>query len=70
MPPRADGEYPVVAWTRGTWLTPFLAALDTFERTEFLRDYNYTQRMAYAYPPEADGRTLFPFRRMFVVARR
>lgn len=66
LPLRADGEHPVVAWTKGTWLGPLLAALDTSERTEFLRDYR--QRMAYAYPSQADGRTLFPFRRKFIVA--
>lgn len=65
---RVGDEHPIVAWTKGTWLAPFLAALDTLERTEFLRDY--TQRMAIAYPPESDGRTLFPFRRKFIVARR
>ncbi|MBA3504352.1 MAG: methyltransferase domain-containing protein, partial [Betaproteobacteria bacterium] len=66
LPPRVDGDHPVVAWTKGTWLAPFLAALDTSERTEFLRDY--TQRMVIAYPPEPDGCTLFPFRRKFIVA--
>ncbi len=66
LPPRVDGEHPVVAWTKGAWLGPFLAALDTGERTEFLSAY--TQRMAFAYPSEADGRTLFPFRRKFIVA--
>jgi trans-aconitate methyltransferase len=25
--------------------------------------------VARAYPPRADGRTLFPFRRLFIVAR-
>jgi len=65
---RAGDEHPVVAWAKGTWLAPFLATLNTSERTEFLRDY--TQRVACAYPPGADGRTLFPFRRIFIVARR
>ncbi len=27
-------------------------------------------RLARAYPPEADGRTLFPFRRLFVIAQK
>ena len=37
-------------------------------RREFLRDY--AQRLARAYPARADGRTLFPFRRLFIVANR
>jgi len=68
LPARSDGEHPVVAWTRGTWLTPFLAALDPSERAEFLNDY--ANRMTIAYPREAGGGTLFPFRRKFIVASR
>jgi trans-aconitate 2-methyltransferase len=65
---RKDGEHPVAAWTRGTWLVPFLEALGASEREEFLRDYG--DRLAEAYPRRHDGRTLFPFRRLFVVATR
>jgi trans-aconitate 2-methyltransferase len=68
LPPRKDGEHPVAAWTRGTWLVPFLAALSEGERTEFLRDY--MREMALAYPARNDGSTLFPFRRLFIVANR
>ena len=28
----------------------------------------YRERIARAFPPEADGTTLFPFRRLFIVA--
>jgi trans-aconitate 2-methyltransferase len=68
LEPRGDGEHPVAAWTKGTWLVPFLAALDDEERTLFLREY--MQRLARDYPARADGRTLFPFRRLFIVANR
>ena len=68
LEPRKDGEHPVAAWTKGTWLAPFLAPLDASERTEFLRDY--MQRLALYYPARDDGRTLFPFRRVFIVANR
>jgi len=68
LPPGKDGEHPVAAWTQGTWLLPFLDALDKEERAEFMRDY--TRRLALDYPPEGDGRTLFPFRRLFIVATR
>ncbi|MCW5731595.1 MAG: trans-aconitate 2-methyltransferase [Alphaproteobacteria bacterium] len=63
-----DGERPVVEWTSGTALKPYLAALDETERADFLA--RYAGRMARAYPPRRDGRTLFPFRRLFIVATR
>ena len=65
---RGDGEHPVAAFTRGTWLVPLLAALGAEERTEFLQEY--MQRLAHFYPAREDGRTLFPFRRLFIVANR
>jgi trans-aconitate 2-methyltransferase len=68
LPVRSDGEHPVVAWTRGTWLVPFLSALDDNDQKSFLEAY--ATQMAIAYPPSADGRTLFPFRRLFIVANR
>jgi trans-aconitate 2-methyltransferase len=68
LPPSSDGEHPVVAWTKGTALTPFLSALDAPAGRAFVADY--TARVAPAYPPLADGRVLFPFRRLFVVAVR
>ncbi len=68
LAPGADGEHPVVAWTRGTALTPFLAALDPDAQAAFVAAYR--GRIATAYPPRADGRVLYPFRRVFVVALR
>lgn len=68
LPAGTGEEHPVVAWTRGTALTPFLAVLDAQQQREFLRDYS--ARVAAAYPLRADGRVLFPFRRLFVVALR
>ena len=68
LEPRSDGEHPVAAWTRGTYLVPFMAALDESEQREFLAAYG--QALAAAYPPLVDGRTLFPFRRLFIVANR
>jgi trans-aconitate 2-methyltransferase len=47
---------------------PLLAALDPAEQAEFLAEY--AQGLAVAYPPAAGGRTLFPFRRLFIVANR
>ncbi len=63
---RLAGPNPVAEWTRGTALRPFLDALGPADREAFLADY--TRRVAAAYPREADGTTLFPFRRLFIVA--
>ncbi len=63
-----EGDHPVVEWTRGSALKPLLDALAADERSAFLADY--TARIARAYPRRADGRTLFPFRRLFLVAVR
>jgi trans-aconitate 2-methyltransferase len=63
-----EGDHPVVEWTRGSALKPLLDALAADERTAFLADY--TARIARAYPRRPDGRTLFPFRRLFLVAVR
>ena len=62
-----EGDNPVKEWTKGTWLTPLLDALAEPERSEF--EAAYGALVARAYPPRADGRTLFPFRRLFIVAR-
>ncbi len=62
------GADPIVEWTKGTALLPYLNALDPQQREAFLADYRAL--VAKAYPPEPDGRTLFAFRRVFVVARR
>ena len=62
-----EGENPVVEWTKGTGLRPYLDVLaDDAERETFLADY--AARIARAYPPQTDGKTLFPFRRIFMVA--
>jgi trans-aconitate 2-methyltransferase len=62
------GPDPIVEWTKGTALRPYLDALKESDREAFMADYR--QLVANAYPPEPDGSTLFPFRRVFVVARR
>jgi trans-aconitate 2-methyltransferase len=68
LAPRDDGEHPVVAFVSSTWLAPLLAPLerDAEARAAFLADYR--ARIARAYPQEPDGSTLFPFRRLFIVA--
>jgi trans-aconitate 2-methyltransferase len=68
LPRATDGDHPVVAWTRGTALTPFLAELDADAQRAFVGDY--AARIAAVYPLQPDGRVLFPFRRVFVVVAR
>ena len=63
-----EGENPVVEFTKGSILRPILAVLDDAQAKAFLDDYG--KRVLEAYPPERDGRTLFPFRRLFIVAKR
>jgi trans-aconitate 2-methyltransferase len=61
-----EGPDPVKEWTKGTWLKPLLDALPEPERGRF--EAHYAGLVARAYPRRADGRTLFPFRRLFIVA--
>jgi len=61
-----EGENPVAEWTKGTWLAPLMAALAPSARTAF--ECEYRQRVAQAYPRQPDGKILFPFRRLFIVA--
>jgi trans-aconitate 2-methyltransferase len=61
------GEDPVLEWYKGTGLRPVLAALDADQARDFLAEYG--TRVGEAYPPSSFG-TLFPFRRVFAVARR
>ncbi len=61
-----EGDNPVVEWTKGTALRPYLDALDESDRSGFFAAYS--ARIAAAYPKQADGRTLMPFRRIFFIA--
>jgi trans-aconitate 2-methyltransferase len=63
-----DGEDAVFKWVSGTALVPYREALDEAERKQFLNAYR--ERLARAYPRGANGKTLFPFKRIFIVAQR
>lgn len=58
------GENPVAEWARGTAARPFLDILD-HDGAAFMSDY--TDRLRGAYPTLADGSTLLPFKRLFLV---
>lgn len=64
-----DSAPAIVEWMASTGLRPFLAALESEdENQEFVTRLNEMVREAY--PPQRDGRVLFPFKRTFVVAYR
>jgi trans-aconitate 2-methyltransferase len=63
-----DGRNPVVDFMRGTALRPFLSILSEREAAKFVDAF--AERMTAAYPTQPNGQTLFPFRRLFLVAQR
>lgn len=64
-----EGDDPIVDWMSGTGLRPYLQALaDEPERLVFAAAY--ARRLAPLFPKAPDGTTLFPFPRLFVIARR
>lgn len=67
-----QGDDPVLEWVKGTALRPVLAVLDADRvdsavKTTFLGEYGDLLRAAY---PRRPYGTVFPFRRVFVVAQR
>lgn len=63
------GPDAIVDWISGTRLRPYLEALgEDAEREEFLA--RLREGVAALYPPQRDGKVLFPFRRIFLVAYR
>lgn len=63
-----EGENPVADFLQQSWLSKFLEALDIEEQFAF--DEACRQRIKSAYPERADGKTLYPYRRLFMVAQK
>jgi trans-aconitate 2-methyltransferase len=63
---KLKGDAPVLEWVKGTGLRPILNGLDASDREIFLAEY--ARRLRVAYPARADGSTIYPFRRLFIVA--
>ena len=61
-----QGENPVADWTKGTYLKPFLDALEGKDRSDF--EALYREKIRAAYPQLGDGSTVFAFKRLFIVA--
>lgn len=60
------GDDPVLEWVKGTGLRPILNGLADAERELFLAEYK--QRLRAAYPTRQNGKTLYPFQRLFIIA--
>jgi trans-aconitate 2-methyltransferase len=62
-----EGDSAVKEWVKGSALVPLLEALPEAQRAPF--EARCAALLEAAYPRRADGRTRFPFRRLFIVAR-
>ncbi len=65
---RMTGEDPVLEWVEGTALRPILEELEGATLRKFLAAYSEALRRAY--PPGPREITVYPFPRLFIVARR
>lgn len=63
-----SGDDAVIEWMKGTTLVPYLARLEGEAQEAFLAAYR--RPLAVVYPRGSDGHTLFPFKRLFLVAQR
>jgi trans-aconitate 2-methyltransferase len=63
-----DGPAAILEWVRGSGLRVYLDPLEVAERTDFTA--RYLAALTEAYRPAVDGKVLFPFRRLFLVAER
>lgn len=61
------GKNPVAEFTKGSWLKSLLDALQEPERSRF--EAEYRRLVLAAYPKRHGGKTLFPMKRLFIVAQ-
>jgi trans-aconitate 2-methyltransferase len=60
------GKSPIYDWIKVSALRSVMQALVDNEQARFI--YHFMMRVHAQYPHEPDGRTLFPFKRIFIVA--
>ena len=63
-----DSAAAIAEWIKGSTLRPYLDRLAEAAQREFLA--RYIEALQTAYPTLSDGRVLFPFKRIFLVAQR
>eukprot|EP01138_Halocafeteria_seosinensis_P002352 gb/GECG01002409.1/.p1 GENE.gb/GECG01002409.1/~~gb/GECG01002409.1/.p1 ORF type:complete len:290 (+),score=22.45 gb/GECG01002409.1/:1-870(+) len=63
-----EGSNPVYEFTKGSGLRPYLDALSHDPDMKSSFDEEYSRRIKELYPKQSDGKTLFPFGRLFLVA--
>ncbi len=61
------GRDPVYQWVEATGLRPVLNGLSDVEKKLFIPEYQ--ARLRQAYPARSDGSVIYPFKRLFIVAR-
>lgn len=61
-----EGENPVADWTKGSYLRPFLNSLDDDKKAKF--EDCYREQILRSYPKQVNGKTLLPFKRLFILA--
>jgi trans-aconitate 2-methyltransferase len=61
-----EGEDPVLEWVKATGLRPVVNGLKGVELERFVEIYR--RRLRQAYPQRPNGKTLYPFPRLFIVA--
>ncbi|WP_025110737.1 methyltransferase [Pseudomonas sp. H1h] len=62
-----DGKSPIYDWVKVSALRPVMQALTSEEQARFI--YHFLMRVHAHYPQENNGQTLFPFKRIFIIAR-
>jgi trans-aconitate 2-methyltransferase len=63
-----EGENPVTDFMRPTWLRRFLDQLEIHEQMAF--EESFRKKVQSAYPKRPDGKTLLPYRRLFIVVQK
>lgn len=63
-----EGENAVAQWLKGTTLGVLMDQLPDNQAASFWQQY--CERIALAYPADKEGKTLFPFHRIFIIAQK